>query len=593
MKLKTSFCNPPLLKKNIGRFAVIWGFFTFTLFMNYPLILLSTRSDYATSADWLQFIRSLLTETGIIFGLFVNQFYAIICATACFGYLHKTRSAYMMHAFPLTRDGLFSTNLISGLLFGLVPYAFIGLLNLLITGSVHGAAPIVLSTLAFWVLEYLFFYGLAVLCMVLTGKTVFGLLCYFALNYVFVLLELVLRILAEPLLFGIADFDLDGLITEPLCPTVKLIDLAVNESSFPPSGRFLGYLGAVAGAGIVLMLLAWVLYRIRHMENAGEVIAYPKLRPIFRYFFTVCVSLGLGLILAAICDFDALSEGNGFGLLICLLIAGLIGYFAAEMMLRRTLRVFRKKAFAGFGIFAAVVIALFCTVQFDVFGIVHRVPEPETVKYAELSTDGALYVAGDIRVRFEDLDDIEKITEMHQSILEHHDSGTAGDWVNLTLTYRLKNGLSMKRTYCCEYGISDAEMTRLMNRPEIMDTYYDLEKLENATGADIMYTPYWSEHGYLNAQQMQKLAACLQEDLDAGCIDFYHAVFEGGEDSFILELSDKSTVQIPISATNAYALLQEYCPEIIDEEIYDQDGRYESSAYEEGDTAEPTEGQVG
>ena len=571
MKFKTSFCNPPLLKKNIGRFAVIWGFFTFTLFMNYPLILLSTRSDYATSADWLQFIRSLLTETGFIFGLFVNQFYAIICATACFGYLHKTRSAYMMHAFPLTRDGLFSTNLISGLLFGLVPYAFIGLLNLLITGSVHGAAPIVLSTLAFWVLEYLFFYGLAVLCMVLTGKTVFGLLCYFALNYVFVLLELVLRILAEPLLFGIADFDLDGLITEPLCPTVKLIDLAVNESSFPPSGRFLGYLGAIAGAGIVLMLLAWVLYRIRHMENAGEVIAYPRLRPIFRYFFTVCVSLGLGLILAAICDFDALSEGNGFGLLVCLLIAGLIGYFAAEMMLKRTLRVFGKKAFAGFGIFAAVVIALFCTVQFDVFGIVHRVPEPDTVQYAELSTSSFYYGAEKTTVRFEDPKDIETVTELHREILTNYDTDTYGDSVYFTLTYKLKNGTKLRRNYSAGYAPEDAADTLrgLMDTPENIRAFYDTEKLSKATGADVCYTPYWSEYGYLNAGQMQELTACLEKDIDAGCIRFYDEVFQGDGENIALQLADHSMVYIPVSAATAYAFLTDAIPAVEDgEEIY-------------------------
>lgn len=576
MKLKTSFCNPTLLKKNISRFAVVWGLFTFSLFMAFSLPLLNMDSFYGFSArDRLAFIRDLILEDSVYSGLFATQIYAVICAVACFGYLHKTRSAYMLHAFPLTRDGLFSTNLISGILFGLVPMAFIAGLNLLITASVKGAAAYILSGLAIWVLEYVFYYGLAVLCMVLTGQTVFGILCYGVFNYIFILLELVLRILAQPLLFGLPDIGIEDLVTRPLSPTVNLVCLIAEDMVPGYSKAVWGYLGIIAGAGIVLMLLAWFLYRIRHMENAGEVIAYPKLRPIFKYFFTVCVSLGLGLILTAICDPVSLSEGNGFGMLVCLLIAGLIGYFAAEMMLKRTLRVFNKKAFAGFGIFAAVLVALFCIVQFDAFGVIHRVPEADTVKYVELSNEPSnYYSAEDLKVRFDDPRDIKTVTDLHRAILDNHDRDfEEGDYVDFEVIYHLKSGIKVRRSYSGCYAPVGAEdqLEEMIDRPEILRTFYDMDKIGAAISADIVYTPYWSDYGVLNAQQMHRLADCLEADIASGSIQFYEELFYGAGDTFVLQLKGGSCVYIPASAESSYAYLKQIIPERTEdmpEEVY-------------------------
>jgi hypothetical protein len=49
-----------------------------------------------------------------------------------------------------------------------------------------------------------------------------------------------------------------------------------------------GYLIAVGAAGLALGLLAVLILKKRHMESAGEIVAVPVLRPIFR----VCMAVG-------------------------------------------------------------------------------------------------------------------------------------------------------------------------------------------------------------------------------------------------------------------------------------------------------------
>lgn len=49
---------------------------------------------------------------------------------AVFGYLYSTRSACMMHALPLRRETLFTTQYLAGLSFLLLPLAAVGIITL-------------------------------------------------------------------------------------------------------------------------------------------------------------------------------------------------------------------------------------------------------------------------------------------------------------------------------------------------------------------------------------------------------------------------------------------------------------------------------
>ena len=112
MKSKMSFFNPTLLKKNISRFAPAWGIFVVLLLLVYPMGALRGVDRYEETERYLMD----MTAAGPFFAFFS----ALLFVPILFKYLHKSRAAYMIHAFPLTRTCLFVTNLVSGLAFFLV-----------------------------------------------------------------------------------------------------------------------------------------------------------------------------------------------------------------------------------------------------------------------------------------------------------------------------------------------------------------------------------------------------------------------------------------------------------------------------------------
>ena len=67
---------------------------------------------------------------------------------------------------------------------------------------------------------------------------------------------------------------------------------------------------------------------------------------------------------------------------VCMLVAGAIGYYAASMLLAKSLRVFRG-SWKGLVLVAAGCVALCCVLRFDLLGISRRVPEAGQVENVE------------------------------------------------------------------------------------------------------------------------------------------------------------------------------------------------------------------
>ena len=526
MTSKTSFCSGTLLRKNITRYWPLWALFTGALLLTLFLPLSSYRPsgdlyDLPGGFDTLAELREFYTLLGLLL-LFP---YAIICAACCFGYLHKTRSAYMLHAFPVTRGVLFRTNLLSGLLFALVPWLAVTLLLLAVLASRLGGRvilPLVQGDLIV-TLEYLFFYGLAVLCMHTSGKTVNGVLRYLLLNFAVPLLEWLLRLVFEPLLYGVATSA--GLLTGAFSPYLYVFGYALGlhtDENFLMT-RWV-YLGVIAAAGVAMMAAAWVLYRKRRIESCGEAVAYGFLRPVFKFFLAVVSALCIGIPASAITYGDVYFGARIFPTLAFLLVGGFIGYFGAEMMLRRSARVFKGRVWIGFGCFAAVVVLSLTAVRFDWFGIVRRVPPAAEIASVEFST--GIQPKGTMILT--DAADIDELRGIHQELLATHGVGQSV-WDNapvnakLNLTYHLKNGDTLHRAYdICGVGPSEAVCERflaLQARPDLNAAYFRAWDLETAHQITV-----WGYNGEnqnvitLTPEEAARLSAALQQDANDGLL---------------------------------------------------------------------------
>jgi ABC-2 type transport system permease protein len=117
--------------------------------------------------------------------------------------------------------------------------------------------------------------------------------------------------------------------------------------------------------GVGMLALAWVLYRARHSESAGDAIVFPWLRPVVKYVISVAAGLALGTFV-----YEIFQNGgrNVLGLIICQLIMGGLTYCAVEMLLRKSYKIFDRRTLLGLAALWLVIIAISSCVQMDITG---------------------------------------------------------------------------------------------------------------------------------------------------------------------------------------------------------------------------------
>jgi ABC-2 type transport system permease protein len=463
MKSKTSFFDPTLLKKNVGRFAPAWALLFVALFLAFPMTLMRSISWTERMADRKAQAAYALENT-LPAGILLAFGAALIFAALVFKYLHRTRDAYMMHAFPMTRTCMFVTNTVSGLLFWVVPTLLIGLceLGVLALYGVGGFDGAVWAVLGKWLLAFLFFYGLAVFTMHITGNSIIAVLSYGALNFVFLLIPVLMLMLIAYYFKGF-----DYTIPESL---LRLAPLGAMLSLERQQTCWLLIYGAI---GLGLLALAWVHYRVRQVERAGDAMVYPWARIAFRLVFTLCCTMGLGWLLAVI--FGQLNGGEAF--LPYALLGCFLGWFGASMMLERTVKVFRnKKIWLGFAAFAGVLILTVACLKYDLLGFQRRIPETAQVESVEIWTNEG--VAPD-RITLTAAADVDVVRAAHEKAMQHTEASRdylglfdSYSYGTIHIRYHLAGGGTLQRAYRLNLNDDYEALAALFVRPEIAEAWY-------------------------------------------------------------------------------------------------------------------------
>ena len=479
MQSKTSFFNRTLFRKNLTRFWPLWGGASFlgSLFPLALLLQLVRRGGYQADSP-LSFTEFYYNVAA--YGLpILSLLYAILCAMLVWSYLYNARSVGLMHTLPVTRRGLFVTDFLSGMAMMLIPYAVTGALCVLISlafGSFDavGLLVTILAVLG----ESFFYFATATFVAFLVGN-VFALpAVYFLLHFLAVLLDWLLCLFAGNFIFGLDSY-YSGVV-EFLSPTVYLMEqVNVNSNyeniitqtsitgAYSETNRLTSVtlenawlIGVYALVGVAFLALAWVLYARRRSESAGDVVAVGWMKPVFRLGLAALAALLGGQALYAL-FWGSFQDGRYYDALpmaVCMLVAGAIGYYAASMLLAKSLRVFRK-SWKGLVLVAAGCVALCCVLRFDLLGVSRRVPEVSQVEKVE-------FYAADNTYRLypgEDDDLLEQVRSLHKTIVadqdyvrDYEDSDrrylvVSGD-TTMTETYirfiyTLNNGLQVERRY--------------------------------------------------------------------------------------------------------------------------------------------------
>ncbi len=559
MQSKTSFFNKTLFRKNITRFAPVWVIYTLCLIVGVALVYTDSGADVRP----FRFAQGLAGDVSQVMGG-VNLCYALIVAQLLFGDLYNSRMCNAIHALPLRREGWFFTNILSGLCFSLAPTLVMTAVSLpLMAGSiVENAWTIPFLQFVSSNLQFICFFGIAAFSTMCVANRFTMIAGYGLVNFGAYIAYWMVDNLYTPLLYGVIT---PSRLATGLTPLIQMGDqsfydftdyaellnqhhiLGVELSELTASFSLTGdwwRLFACAGVGVVLMLLALVLYRKRHLECAGDAVVFPVLVPVFQVLCALFVMVGVQF---AVCDLFGL-VGASWMAYVILALGLILGWFVGRMLIERSTRVFRLKNFYGLGALSAVIaLSLVCT-HLDILGIETRLPKAEKIERVTLESS---YTSP---YNMEDPEDIAAMIELHRLALEDRSEegnglyvrGYDGSWVyvtdsndhttvenpdftyaaNIRLVYYLDNGATMSRRYniWTETGaglIAREALSRwdFLNREykatgEAATTRFDkaMEKFES------VYVESFSGEDLKIADKEEALsfAAAIQADCEAG-----------------------------------------------------------------------------
>lgn len=564
MQSKISCFNKTIYKKNLTRFWPFAVLYALYLIIAHPMVLyLELTSDYMRYGDWSawQIVGSHfvgMTEPVSVFLV------SIVIAIAVFGYLYQSRSANMIHAFPVTRTELFVTNYLSGLTLMVLPQILAALAaNLVILGKANSMIWSVWAWFGITAGETVFFYGFACLIVMFTGQLLTAGLFYMIWNFLYIAVIALINAVGALLVYGLNGY-LIRAVRHPLFPVAYLLGrVGFYTESSTETYHVQGILALLlyVGVGLIFAVLAWYLYQKRRIECAGDFLSMRWTAPVFRWG----TALVGGAACALFCTFltgESVSQNRmTVRFVVFLIIFAIALFFVAEMFIEKSFRVFKRKiAVEGVSCVAVLLVGV-ALLQFDVFGIESYVPQTDEILTASLWGSGS--------VSFEDAADVDRVRALHELILEHRkeqksQSQAANGYMStvqmlqnvedakdlanadhiqyyeyLNLSYTLKNGQKVSRAYqIMTYDVAFCETLRTQCKELFNDTEAIKRSCFGINYEEVNWQPdsaslecakpdeqgdyvYGSYPVYGSKEQLQKLYGAVMADFDAGAFAEY------------------------------------------------------------------------
>lgn len=459
MLSKRSSCDLALRRADWRRFWPLLFLYAATWLMALPMSLWNRRwSVY--SADTLQ--DALVRVENTIYdcvtaSVVVSAIFAVLLAMTLYGYLMNSRSVGLMHALPVNRTKQFFNHFLVGVeIFTLVHIVTVIISVLVMSGS-HGVISWegILTWFAVAELTSLFFFSLATLCAMVTGWVIAIPVIYVGVNAMFVAFYGLLQMMFDMFYWGYSSTDFPVLISW-LTPFERLISVASDTYAYHEGMTHAEHHLSPEGwtalivytlVAVVFTVVAWLFYKARRSESAGDAIVFDWLRPIVLYVMSVVGGMGFGFLLFYLIGFN--SSESLLALLVCQIIGGVVVYFAVQMLLQKSFKVFNRRGWLGAALLAVMLIVISAVVKFDLLGYERFVPEEDKV----VSVDFSGSTMGDY-IYTEDAERIAKITAIHRAILAQGEDN-AWEWeevpnsfrCHFSIDYDLTNGTRIRRNY--------------------------------------------------------------------------------------------------------------------------------------------------
>lgn len=542
MGCRISFFDRTVYRTALVRRWPLWLLFAGTLFVCLPMSLMDESLWGETAAARLQVLRSAVQT-----GPWLSFLFSVAAAMAVFSWMFNSRSTGFMASLPPRREALYLSGLAAGLT-GLLAADGVAFVTAVLAETAYGQLDMtaLLGWLQVMVCCQVSFFGFAAFCATLTGHILALPAVCLVLQFTAVTVEMTVRHLLRYMVFGVGPTPWGSLALQRLSPLYYLCRYGQSDGlvylTDPVTFQILdadlanqGLLAAYAAAGLALAALGLAIFRRRRMELAGDVVAVPVLKPVFRWCLALAAALGFAACVLAL-TFSGLKNAGTREvavLALTLLLGGFAGWFAADMLMRKTFRVFRLH-WKGWLVFSGILLLLIAAIRLDVTGYERRVPAAEEV--TQVSLGGSIQP-----VTLRDPENIRAALELHESILSHKDvhcKDVRGASAAVSFTYyrtdeQGRQQVILRRYYYLSTTLDqvndfESDIYRFQELTNVPEAILDRKKLrEEITPAAIQYACVYETYTTseepifleLSAQEAYDLyTRCILPDLEEGTL---------------------------------------------------------------------------
>lgn len=475
------FFNSSVIRQNLRQHGWIGIIYTLCLMFMLPLQLFLSSYPGAEPRK----VDNLFAVGGDRQLLF-TAIIPVAAGLLIFRYLQAKMPSDLWHSLPLRREHLLTAHTMSGLVLLLSPVWLTAAVTALVTpldGNmyIYQGADIWEWCLSVTVLT-LFLYVFSLFVGICTGQSVLqGIIVYILLFLPMALLEFInthfsMYLYGYPSSLG-SHGNMDN-----WSPLVHILEI----SSDPFSA---GELWAYLGLSILFMTLSYVLYRKRHMEKAGQALAFKYFNPLFKAGVMLCAMLLLGTYLS--------HKQQPLGwVLASYFVGAVLGYAVSEMILRKTWHIMNRRVPAEFAIYGVLLGLLLYIPVSEMSGYEKRVPDTSKISGVYTGSEYRLFTGErDYLVSYpssvredpftEDKEYIEAVRKLHQALVTVRPETQTktpqfyrAGYKEYTIAYKLNNGRKLVRDYQIPPSGFEPEMKAVMESEGFKRLNFNLAQLE-------------------------------------------------------------------------------------------------------------------
>lgn len=475
------FFNSGLMRQNFRQHGWIGIIYTLGLLFALPMQMILGNNPFAEPRE---------VDNLFQIGDSVQQLFIITVPVAAglfiFRYLQAKPAADLIHSLPLRRPHLLTANITSGLLLLLLPVWLTSAVTacLLPWGGkmyIFSGADLWSWTIALSLLT-LFLFSVSVLVGICTGQTLLqGIVTYILLILPDALSHL-FRYHFSQYLYGYSYRYSVQYSNDSWSPFIRIMN-----PSLPYSSSELIIYGALTALFVVM---SYLLYSKRKVEKAGQAIVFTYFNPMFKAGVMLCAMLIVG-------NYFAEMKRDQLGWAIAgYIIGAIIGYIAAEMIIRKTWQIMKRRMTAEFAVYGVILGLVLVIPVSGLTGYEARVPSADRIN--------GVYVGNYYRIDHQDVsmrvtketafsnanpistdeEYIGAVRKLHQTIAAIRPENTmrsAYDYTaykNFSIAYQMNNGRLLIREYFVPLAGFEPELKAVMDTESYKRAEYQVSQLD-------------------------------------------------------------------------------------------------------------------